>query len=135
MALRNPATNFPLGGISAISPFALATALLVVSLIRELIVDVYPDVVEVAWPKQGTIGYGVGPKKMSEHFCYIDAHRNHVNLGFNYGADLPDPDHLLEGPGKRFRHIKIQGTEDGKRPALRRLLEAAVEERKKILEL
>ena len=40
LALRNPATNFPLGGISAISPFALATALLVVSLIRELIVDV-----------------------------------------------------------------------------------------------
>ena len=33
MALQDPATNFPLGGISTISPFALATALLVVSLL------------------------------------------------------------------------------------------------------
>ena len=33
MALRDPATNFPLGRFSAISPFALATALLVVSLL------------------------------------------------------------------------------------------------------
>ena len=100
-------------------------------LIRELIADVYPDVVEVPWPNQGTIGYGVGPKKMSEHYCYIDAHRSHVNLGFNYGADLPDPDHLLEGSGKRFRHIKIQGTEDVKRPALRKLLQEAIGERER----
>ena len=33
MALQYPATNFPLGRFSAISPFALATALLVVSLL------------------------------------------------------------------------------------------------------
>ena len=33
MALRDPATNFPLGGLSTIIPFALATALLVVSLL------------------------------------------------------------------------------------------------------
>jgi len=37
--------------------------------LRKLIIEVYPDVVEVPWPKQKIIGYGVGPKKMSEHFC------------------------------------------------------------------
>ena len=103
--------------------------------IRELIAHIYPHVVEVPWPHQQTVGYGIGPKKMSEHFCYIDAHRNHVNLGFNYGADLPDPDHLLEGSGKRFRHIKFHNAEDVKRPALRRLLEAAIEERETALGL
>ena len=102
---------------------------------RELIEDVYPKVVEVPWPNQQTVGYGVGPKKMSEHFCYIGAFRNHVNLGFNYGADLPDPQELLEGSGKRFRHIKIRSIGDIKRPSLRRLIEAAVQERRTALGL
>ncbi|HSH79158.1 MAG TPA: DUF1801 domain-containing protein [Herpetosiphonaceae bacterium] len=92
---------------------------------RTLIRDVYPVVVEVPWPKQRVIGYGVGPRKMSEHFCYISVSGNHVNLGFNYGSELPDPDHLLEGTGKLFRHVKVHGAAQLDNPALRRLLEAA----------
>ena len=64
-------------------------------------------VVEVPWPRQRVVGYGVGPKKMSEHFCYLAAHNDHVNLGFKYGAALPDPEGLLEGPGKLMRHVKV----------------------------
>jgi hypothetical protein len=30
-----------------------------------------PGVTEVPWVAQKSAGYGVGPKKMSEHFCYI----------------------------------------------------------------
>ncbi len=45
-------------------------------------------------------GYGIGPKKMSEHFCYIALNEDYVNFGFNQGADLPDPKGLLEGSGK-----------------------------------
>lgn len=96
---------------------------------RALIVDVYPRVVEVPWPRQKVAGYGVGPKKMSEHFCYIAFHEDHVNVGFNQGADLPDPEGLLEGPGKALRHTKIADTKDLRDPALRRLLEAAVAHR------
>ena len=96
---------------------------------RALIVDVYPEVVEVPWPRQNVAGYGVGPKKMSEHFCYVALHRDHVNLGFNQGAELPDPEGLLEGPGKLLRHRKIAEPEDLEDHALRRLLEAAVAHR------
>ena len=39
--------------------------------LRELIIVIYAEVVEVPWPKQKIIGYGVGPKKMTKHFCYI----------------------------------------------------------------
>ena len=92
---------------------------------RALIRDVYPNVVEVPWPKQRVIGYGVGPRKMSEHFCYVAVHKDHVNLGFNYGAELPDPEGLLEGPGKLLRHTKIAAPEDLACPALRALLETA----------
>lgn len=92
---------------------------------RALIEDVYPEVVEVPWLRQNVVGYGVGPKKMSEHFCYIAFHKDHVNLGFNQGAELPDPQGLLRGPGKTMRHVKIAEPEDLEDPALRRLLEAA----------
>jgi hypothetical protein len=72
---------------------------------------------------------------MTEHFCYIGAFKNHVNLGFNYGADLPDPEHLLEGSGKKFRHVKIDSAEKVKLPAVRRLVEAAVENRLTALDI
>ena len=101
--------------------------------LRALIIEVYPEVVEVAWPKQKIVGYGVGPKKMSEHFCYIGAFKKHVNLGFYYGADLPDPQGLLEGTGKNLRHIKVKNGEEVDQPALRDILHASLDERKEAL--
>jgi hypothetical protein len=101
--------------------------------LRALVIEVYPNVVEVPWPKQKIIGYGVGPKKMSEHFCYIGAFKAHVNLGFYYGAALPDPEGLMEGTGKNLRHIKVRKGEEIDRPAVRDILEASLEERKETL--
>jgi hypothetical protein len=92
---------------------------------RALIQDVMPGVVEVAWPKQKIAGYGVGPKKMSEQFCYIWVLKARINLGFYYGADLPDPEGLLEGTGELMRHVKITSLEQLDNPALRQLVEAA----------
>ena len=45
---------------------------------RARIRAVMPAVVEVPWPRHRTIGYGVGPRKKSEHFCYIAVHNDHV---------------------------------------------------------
>lgn len=101
--------------------------------LRELIIEIYPEVVEVPWPKQRIIGYGVGPKKMSEHFCYIAAQSKYVNLGFYYGADLHDPERLLEGSGKKLRHIKVRDVEMVGQPGLREMIRASLEERKKTL--
>ena len=92
---------------------------------RALILSVVPDVVEIPWPRQRVIGYGVGPKKMSEPFCYVAVHKDHVNLGVDYGAELPDPEGLLRGPGKLMRHTRVNAPEDLANPALRRLLEVA----------
>ena len=103
--------------------------------LRAMIIDVYPEVVEVPWPKQRIIGYGVGPKKMSEHFCYIGVFKKHVNLGFYYGAELPDPHGLLEGTGKNLRHIKVKNGEEVDQPALRDILQASFDERKEALGL
>lgn len=41
-------------------------------------------------------------------FGYVDAFRSHVNVGFFYGAVLDDSARLLEGTGKRLRHVKLR---------------------------
>lgn len=92
---------------------------------KALITSIMPNVVEIAWPAQNIIGYGVGPKKMSEQFCYIALFKERINLGFYYGADLPDPAHLLEGTGNALRHVKISSVEQLENPALVKLVEEA----------
>ncbi|HEY1930370.1 MAG TPA: DUF1801 domain-containing protein, partial [Caulobacteraceae bacterium] len=39
-------------------------------------------------------------------FGYVDAFSAHANVGFFFGAELDDPARLLEGAGKRMRHVK-----------------------------
>jgi len=97
--------------------------------LRKLIAAVMPDVVEVPWPKMRMASYGVGPKKKSEHFCYSAAQKDDVNLGFYYGAELPDPEQLLRGTGKLLRHVKIREANDIRRRTLRQLLKAASKHR------
>lgn len=93
--------------------------------VRKLIHQIHPGVVEVAWVMQKNIGFGSGVKKNSEHFCWLMPATKHVTLGFNYGAELPDPTQLLEGSGKLFRHVKIRSTEQLNDPALIELLRFA----------
>jgi hypothetical protein len=48
-------------------------------------------------------------------FGYVNAFSKHVNVGFFIGAWLDDPSGLLEGLGKRMRHVKLQPS-DGSIP-------------------
>lgn len=41
-------------------------------------------------------------------FGYVNAYKAHVNVGFFHGAALSDPAGLLEGAGKRMRHVKLR---------------------------
>jgi hypothetical protein len=97
--------------------------------LRALVAAILPAVVEVPWPKMRMASYGVGPKKKSEHFCYISVQKNDVNLGFYYGAELPDPEGLLQGTGKLLRHVKIREPQAIRSRALRQLLKVATKHR------
>ncbi len=92
---------------------------------RDLIRQVDPDVVEVPWPKQGVIGFGIGPKKYSQHYSYLALYGDQVNLGFNQGAELDDPAGLLGGSGKSFRHRRIDSLKALEQPELAELLRQA----------
>ena len=87
-----------------------------------------PAVVRVVWPHQKTVGYGVGPRKMSEHYAYLAVHPRHVNLGCNHGAHLDDGG-LLEGAGQNMRKMTVRTVEDLDDPRLVPLLRTARQER------
>jgi hypothetical protein len=58
-------------------------------------------------------------------FAYVNAFRDHVNVGFFHGASLDDPAGLLEGAGKRMRHVKLYEGRDVNTAALGDLITAA----------
>jgi hypothetical protein len=58
-------------------------------------------------------------------FGYVDAFSAHVNVGFFHGAALDDPAGLLEGAGKRMRHVKVRWGRPVDDAALSQLIAAA----------
>lgn len=97
--------------------------------VREWIMLHCPFAVEVVWVRQKNIGFGTGPKKKTEHFCWLMPATAHVTLGFNYGAELPDHSGLLRGTGKFFRHVKIKDLSQLQDCALIELLRFAASHR------
>jgi hypothetical protein len=65
---------------------------------------------------------------MKDGFCHVVTYASHVNLGFNRGALLPDPNRVLEGKGKMIRHVTIREQKDLERQLVRRYLQAAIEQ-------
>ncbi|MGE3301679.1 MAG: DUF1801 domain-containing protein [Hyphomonadaceae bacterium] len=58
-------------------------------------------------------------------FAYVNAFTAHANVGFYFGAVLPDPAGLLEGAGKRMRHVKLRPGVTLNEGALQALIAAA----------
>lgn len=58
-------------------------------------------------------------------FGYVNAFAAHAAVGFFHGATLKDPAGLLEGAGKRMRHVKLRWGEPVDAAALSELIGAA----------
>lgn len=56
-------------------------------------------------------------------FAYVNVFTAHVNVGFFLGASLDDPSDLLEGTGKRMRHVKLRPKKELDAEALNSLIE------------
>ena len=66
-------------------------------------------------------------------FAYVNAFTAHVNVGFFCGAELADPEGLLEGTGKFMRHVVLRPEEQVNDTALRKLIETAYRDMKERL--
>jgi len=73
----------------------------VVRELRALVLGEAPDAVVES------IKWGHPNYETDGNICYISAYSQHVNLGFFRGVDLEDPDGLLDGSGKKLRHVKV----------------------------
>lgn len=58
-------------------------------------------------------------------FAYVDAFRTHASVGLFRGAFLDDPARLMEGTGKRMRHVKLRWGAAIDAAALERLIDVA----------
>ena len=63
-------------------------------------------------------------------FGYVNAFKAHVNVGFFRGAEIADPEHLLEGTGKFMRHVKLRPEHHVNATALMNLIKSAYEDMK-----
>jgi hypothetical protein len=97
--------------------------------LREVVLEEAPDAIEsIVKGYAVTIGFSFTGKPLKDGFCHIVTYSNHVNLGFNRGALLHDPNGVLQGTGKLIRHITIRKENELDRPFLRRYLQAAIEQ-------
>ncbi len=101
--------------------------------LKSVIEGMHPETVEVVRLGDNAASFGLGPKKMSEAYAYIMPRNGYVNLGFYYGATLEDPERLLEGTGKKLRHVKIRSDAQASSAGTKALLERALAERRATL--
>ena len=89
--------------------------------LRRMFLEAVPDFREsIKWGKP------CFEKKVRTFYIASQADR-YVTLGLWQGALLPNPDGLIEGTGKRMRHVKVRSMEDLEAPALGRIIRQAVE--------
>src|SRR4051794_4586414 len=58
-------------------------------------------------------------------FAYVNVFNSHVNVGFFQGASLRDPARLLQGNGKRMRHVKLPPGKPADAASLTTLIQSA----------
>ncbi len=90
--------------------------------LRAVVLDVLPGTIqETVDLADNLLAYVTGPR-LRDIVIGIIPHTSHVNLQFPDGVDLPDPSGLLEGTGRRARHVKNRSVADADRAAVRDLI-------------
>lgn len=93
---------------------------------REIIEELRRIVKEAAPEATESIKWHMPVYEHHGLLCYIDSAKEHVRFGFYHGAELPDPDRLLEGTSKTGRHIYLRALSDIPKRPLTNLVKAAV---------
>ncbi len=95
--------------------------------LRGLIRRLLPKAEEKIYKGWGVADYTFGGS--GRGFITIGPQKGYVNLYFMDGVELPDPAGLLEGSGKRLRHVKIRRPEELKNRALHTLVREAAKKK------
>ena len=93
---------------------------------RKLILEEAPEASEFVYEVYTIADHFTFTERPSDAFVFTTTHANWLNLGFNFGSLLPDPDHLLRGEGKWIRHVRIAQAADLDAPGVRELVRSAI---------
>lgn len=98
---------------------------------RALVRDLAEGAVEEFDDSAKMLGFNFIPDTYKGLILTIAPQRNYVNIVFSAGVELleagVDDKGLLEGTGKKARHIKVRDAEVLNDPTTRRLIETAVQ--------
>lgn len=95
--------------------------------LRTLVLQMAPEAIEQIDLPAHMLAYGF-KATYKDMLCVIMPTQKYVNFGFPRGASMPDPAGLLQGSGKRARHVKVTSLEDARQPELKELLQAALQD-------
>lgn len=95
--------------------------------LREYILELYPDSNELLYHTHALTAVFSISEKLSDAFCMLPIYTNHLNLGFNKGTLLKDPNKLLTGTGNLIRHIDIKKPGDYRNPKVKMLIKEAID--------
>lgn len=95
--------------------------------LREYILELHPDCNELVYHTHALTAVFSISDKLSGAFCMLPIYTNHLNLGFNKGTLLKDPNKLLTGTGNLIRHIDVKKTSDYRNPKVKALIIEAID--------
>src|SRR5438552_2591197 len=76
-------------------------------------------------PGRVVLLYGATERVIKDCICLISVYGKHVNLGFSRGVELEDASGVLQGSGKRMRHLTVKKLSELDRPEIRAYLRQA----------
>lgn len=94
---------------------------------RRVVLDVRPDAVEALDRGNRIAGYATGSRATKDLWAGVAPHGHHVNLELANDALIEGPAGIIEGSGKRIRHIKLRSLGDVARPELRAALQRSLD--------
>jgi len=95
--------------------------------LREYILALYPDSNELVYHTHALTAVFSISDKLSDAFCMLPIYTNHLNVGFNKGTLLKDPNKLLTGTGNLIRHVDVKKTSDYRNSKVKALIQEAID--------
>lgn len=93
--------------------------------LRQYILELHPDCNELLYHTHALTAVFSVSEKLSDAFCMLPIYNNHLNLGFNKGTLLKDPNKLLSGTGNLIRHIDVKKPNDYRNNKVKTLVKEA----------
>ncbi len=75
--------------------------------LRAIVRRAVPDAMERVRPGWLLIGYDLPIGRRTAYFAYIAPEPIHIHLGFEHGAAMADPHHVLEGAHLKLKKVRF----------------------------